>query len=170
MGLGAASAAKVVATACGALSDVGVLPRERMSRYEIDMVRDRRTRFRAGWQTCANIVGRSVHDVRVACDPDYTDGDTTSLVAVSKPQLKEFSDLQLRILDLMAKRAAQTGRWRLLDMTPTLVASELAVGRNVVGRDLRDLGAKGLLMQRRIRERVAWSFTITGKAFVEGQQ
>lgn len=53
---------------------VFVLPRASMERHERELVMDRRTRFRASWQDCAAMVDRSVHDVRVACDPDYRPG------------------------------------------------------------------------------------------------
>ena len=58
---------------------------------EMDYVQDRRRRFRASWQDCAIMVGRAVHDVRLACDPPYAQAFSTvpaAPVRIGKPSLR----------------------------------------------------------------------------------
>jgi hypothetical protein len=64
--------------------------RDRLSNHEVQYVRERRQAVRASWQDCARMVDRPVHDVRMACDPDYAKAhDAPASVPLGRPRLEE---------------------------------------------------------------------------------
>lgn len=143
-------AAQAVQTACGPLSDVGVLPRARMGRYEIELVQQKRRSCRASWQDCANMVGRAVHDVRLACDPDYAAAYSMPRIAEKSP-LVELLDLELRALSSLADFEVRyrSGERSSRGVTTTELAKSLGVGGNVVGRAITRLEIMALVTSRR---------------------
>lgn len=160
--------ASALRTAGGALSDVGVLPRSRIERYEMDMVRERRRTVRASWQACAEMVGRSVHDVRLACDPDYRPDFAAS---VSKPRLRmrDLDDASLRVLNLLAEadQDHRANRRKLPDVAISELVTRLAVGSNKIGRLLPGLESRGVVVSRRLRTgRFAWRLSPMGRELV----
>lgn len=168
-------AAKVVETACGPLSDVGVLPRARMGRYEIELVQQKRRACRASWQDCANMVGRSVHDVRVACDPAYA-GD--EMVPARGPlgapaiKLKDLTHVEALALNGLAEFEAEVvvGDRKSKEVTTTELARAIRAGTNSTGTALNQLEQRGLVRSRRTSDSHRLScLTLEGSRLVEGR-
>ena len=136
-----------------------VARRASMAAEEMAYVRERRSRFRASWQDCARMINRPVHDVRLACDPDYDEGDGPAPAApraVRRPSLEVGGRpaMVLRALaDIHAKQAA-AGKARM-----AILASEvrqvLDLKSNVIGHILCLLKDDGM---------VEWSGLSSGMA------
>lgn len=160
--------ASVLRTAGGMISDVGVLPRCRMERHEMNLVQERRRTVRASWQACAQMVGRSVHDVRLACDPDYHP-DMVAEVVKPRLRLRDFDEASLRLLNALAEfgQAYDANERRQRDVTISELVVRLGVGANKVGATLPELEKRGVVVSRQLpSRRFAWRLTAAGRELV----
>jgi hypothetical protein len=143
------NAARTVGSMNGMATEFGVLPRARMEGYEIQMVERQRAQHRASWQACAHMVGRSVHDVRLACDPNYAGDELMTRRPVSAPlvALKDLDDTEARVLAMLGtfEDWAAAGQRDRKAVTTTELAMSLGFGANTAGRCLSALEQRGLV-------------------------
>jgi hypothetical protein len=156
-------------TAGGVITDVGVLPRCRIERYEMDMVRERRRTVRASWQACADMVGRSVHDVRLACDPDYQPDFVAPAAPKPRLRMRDLDEVSLRLLQALAEadQAYMADRRKQRDAGVTELVVRLGCGANKVGKLLSALENRGVVVSRRLNTgRFAWRLSPMGRDLV----
>lgn len=149
---------------------VFVLPRASMERHEIDLVLDRRARFRASWQDCAAMVDRAVHDVRMACDPAYAaENKPRVIVAAPASALKDLTPVEARVLDMLGQFAAwaREGQRDGFRASATELAHALGLGANTVGKALMVMEQRGLTDWRGRSEARQWSLSPAGRRLVE---
>lgn len=74
------------------LPDAAMTPstrRDPIGKEERDFVRKQRRLYRSSWQDCAVMIDRSIHDTRMACDPDYG----PAIIARGRIDLPTLADL-----------------------------------------------------------------------------
>lgn len=148
-----------------------LLPRAAMERQEIDLVLDRRARFRASWQHCAAMVDRSVHDVRMACDPDYAKAHRMQACEGSATTgLEKLASQEIQVLDMLAQFAAGARQgWRdSCAANATELARAVGIAVNAMGKVLAQLEAKGLIIWRGRSDVRQWRLSAAGQRLVEG--
>lgn len=157
---------------------VFVLPRASMERHERELVLDRRARFRASWQDCAAMVDRSVHDVRMACDPDYRpDGEPVrglpvaetkrAILGVATPHAKVLMGLSLAL----KRRARSAGAKDISVTAEDVVRMVDGLAINSVGNYLGRLQVVGMVRAsggNHSGQRL-WRMTPMGEAEVASQ-
>ncbi|WP_181242652.1 hypothetical protein [Caulobacter vibrioides] len=146
-----------------------MLPRSRIERYEMDMVRERRRTVRASWQACAEMVGRSVHDVRLACDPDYRPDFVAPVVSAPRLRLRDLDDVSKFVLSVLheAEQDYQSDRRKQRDVAVAELMQRLRVGGNKVGKLLPVLETRGVVVSRRLNTgRFAWRLSPMGRELV----
>lgn len=140
-----------------------------MGRYEIEQVEGFRERFRASWQACAQMVGRSVHDVRLACDPDYQPLGDCGAAAKPRLRLRDFDETSLRILGALSEfgQAYAAGARDVRDATVTDIRQRLDLGANKVGALLPELERRDVVVSRRLPTgRFGWRLSTLGRDLV----
>lgn len=148
---------------------VFVLPRAAMERHEIDLVLDRRSRFRASWQACAEMVDRSVHDVRMACDPAYASENKPRVIAATPVStLKDLTPIEARVLDMLGQFSAwaRGGQRQSFSATVTELAHALGMGVKAASAALVAMEQRGLTDWRGRPDIRQWRLTPTGHTLV----
>jgi hypothetical protein len=145
--------------------------RDRLTASEISYVLGRREACRASWQACGEMVRRSVHDVRMACDPDYAKAHADT-VAFEQPRvrLRDFGEVELRLLNVLAcvwqGEVDDRRGWRA-EIAVKALAEWVGVGANKVGALLGPLEQRGLVHSRRLPTgRMAWRLSREGVALL----
>ena len=145
--------------------------RDRLTPGEIAYVLDRRAACRASWQACAEMVQRSIHDVRMACDPDYAKAHAVPrIVAQIRVPLRAFDEIELRVLNALASvwqgDIGDRKGWRA-EIAGGALAEWLGISRNKVGSLLPPLEQRGLVLARRLPTgRMAWRLSREGVAML----
>lgn len=165
-----AGAARAVATMCGVVTDLGVSPRERLGRYEIERVMEWRKRFRASWQDCAKMLERSEHDVRVVCDPTYSAepvGEDPAACAGTHKAVLDSGSRRARVLCGLALALARAGGRDPIS-TAEAVAALVGLKPIPVGQLLGRMQVLGLTqhIQAYTNAPRLWRLTERGKAEV----
>lgn len=148
---------------------VFVLPRATMDRQEIEQVYRKRREVRASWQACAEMVGRSVHDVRLACDPNYRPEGMVEARIEAGLRSRDFDAHELMILEALGEveQSYQAGDRRHRDASVTEVCERLDMGANKVGGALPQLEQRGAVTSRRLPTgRRAWRLSAAGRDLV----
>jgi hypothetical protein len=154
--------------------DFGIAPRGRMERYEVELVNQQRARYRASWQACAANVGRSVHDVRKACDPTYRPevdfGQPTPPPPKRRMLLQPGSPHARALVGLSLALKRVSGRTTAPAASVVLVVSGMSV--NSIGMLLGRLQTIGLVVAAATNHegQCMWSLTPMGHAEAAAQE
>ncbi len=131
--------------------------RDRLTSAEISYVMGRRAACRASWQACSEMVQRSVHDVRMACDPEYAKAfaapeavaRVAEVASVKRSTLANTDAAAGRVLKALGSLARKFPSRMGADDTPRItaaaVASSMGVTASWVGQRLRRLNMLGLV-------------------------